>query len=227
MDSNRIINNKSISFKNILYTPTNVSLYMHYHKHLAHDFIYKQNINLFKAPKIEKIVLNMTDKTIVKYKKHIIPAMNSLEIISGQKLKQTCARKSISTFKIRKKQIIGCKVDLRKTQMFCFLEKLVTIILPRVINTGLQKSSGKTSKPLLFSLPCTAKSLHGSQLNKCNLQSHVSWSYGLANLYNFPELNNYFEYYSNIKGIDITLVITNQAKLDSQLPISFFQIPIK
>ena len=67
MDSNRIINNKSIFFKNILYTPTNVSLYMHYHKHLAHDFIYKQNINLFKAPKTEKIVLNMTDKTIVKY----------------------------------------------------------------------------------------------------------------------------------------------------------------
>ncbi len=44
-------------------------------------------INLFKAPKIEKIVLNMTDKTIVKNNKHIIPAMNSLDIFSGQKLK--------------------------------------------------------------------------------------------------------------------------------------------
>ena len=203
--SNSPYNNQSISFKNILYTPTNASTryYMHYHKHLAHDFIYKQNSNLFKAPKIEKIVLNMTDKTIVKNKKHIIPAMNSLEIISGQKLKPTCARKSISTFKLRKKQIIGCKVDLRKTQMFCFLEKLVTIILPRVRNTGIQKTQG-----------CS------------NLQSHGNL--GLANILNFPELNKFFEYYSNIKGIDVTLVITskNQAKCNSQLPLSFFQIPI-
>lgn len=169
-------------------------------------FIYKQNIkNLFNVPKIEKIVLNTTQKDIVNDRKHVISAMCALEIITGQKLIPTFAHKSISLFKIRKKQTMGCKLDLRKMQMFNFFEKLITIILPRI------------------------RAFDGVQKNRLDSYGHLN--IGLINIVSFPELENYFEYFSNIKKVDITIVLqsknTKNWKLQTLSTISGLQIPIK
>ena len=170
----------------------NNRFYTHYKETISYDLILKKNIeNILEIPKLEKIILNTTSKVVVYDKKFIIPGLIALEIISGQKQKTTAAHKSISGFKLRENQIIGCKVDLRGELMFHFLEKLITIVLPRVRNF----------RGILF------KFFDG----KGNL------NLGLSSLLIFPELENYFEYFEFIRGINITLVTSN-----NQLKPNFF-----
>ena len=170
----------------------NNRFYIHYKQTISYDLILKKNIeNIFEIPKLEKIILNTTSKVIVHDKKYIIPGLIALEIISGQKQKTTAAHKSISGFKLRENQIIGCKVDLRGELMFHFLEKLITIVLPRIRNF----------RGIFF------KFFDG----KGNL------NLGLSSLLIFPELENYFEYFEFIRGINITLVTSN-----NQLKPDFF-----
>ena len=162
----------------------NNRFYTHYKETISYDLILKKNIeNILEIPKLEKIILNTTSKVIAHDKKYIIPGLIALEIISGQKQKTTAAHKSISGFKLRENQIIGCKVDLRGELMFHFLEKLITIVLPRVRNF----------RGIFF------KFFDG----KGNL------NLGLSSLLIFPELENYFEYFEFIRGINITLVTSN------------------
>ena len=78
-----------------------------------------------------KIVLSFTSKSVVQEKRKILSALLALEMISGQKGKTTCARRSIAAFKLREKTLIGCKVTLRGGSMYQFLERLITIVLPR------------------------------------------------------------------------------------------------
>lgn len=162
----------------------NNRFYTHYKETISYDLILKKNIeNILEIPKLEKIILNTTSKVIAHDKKYIIPGLIALEIISGQKQKTTAAHKSISGFKLRENQIIGCKVDLRGELMFHFLEKLITIVLPRIRNF----------RGIFF------KFFDG----KGNL------NLGLSSLLIFPELENYFEYFEFIRGINITLVTSN------------------
>ena len=83
-------------------------------------------------PKIEKVVLNMGVGEAVNDTKKVTSAANDLALIAGQKAIVTRARKAISTFKVRENMPIGAKVTLRKTRMYEFLDRLVTIALPRV-----------------------------------------------------------------------------------------------
>lgn len=191
--------------KNLL---INNRYYIHYKKNVCLDLIYKQNLkNTFEIPKIEKITLNATYKTIVNDKKFIIPALSSLQLISGQNSKWTTAHKSIAGFKLRKKQIIGCKTNLRNLFMYNFLEKLITIILPRLKHF---------------------KGIHSHKI------LHIS--IGIPEIVVFFELENYFEFFQLLKGLDIT-ISTNLRKTTnshfyklSKSPISVFlsafQIPI-
>lgn len=186
--------------------------YTHYKKNVCLDLIYKQNLtNIFEIPKIKKITLNLTYKTIANDKKSIIPALVSLQLISGQKLKWTIAHKSIAGFKIRKNQIIGCKADLRNIFMYNFLGKLITIILPRI------------------------RHFNGIKINYLHETAHLS--IGIPEILVFFELENYFEFFEFLKGLDITIVTNvrkakklNFSKLSSS-PISIFlsafQFPIK
>jgi large subunit ribosomal protein L5 len=105
----------------------------HYEKEiipaLVKEFGYK---NAMEVPKIEKIVLNMGVGEAVNDTKKVTTAANDLALIAGQKPVITRARKAISTFKVRENMPIGAKVTLRKTRMYEFLDRLVTIALPRV-----------------------------------------------------------------------------------------------
>ena len=92
---------------------------------------YKYN-NVMEVPKLEKIVVNMGCGDATTNSKLLEAAMKDLEIITGQKPVATKAKKSIAGFKLRECQAIGCKVTLRGENMYNFLDKLISITLPRV-----------------------------------------------------------------------------------------------
>ena len=84
------------------------------------------------VPKIEKIVVNMGVRDSLQNSKLLEAAVSHLEAITGQKAVTTKAKKSIASFKLREGQTIGCKVTLRGEKMYNFLDKLISISLPRV-----------------------------------------------------------------------------------------------
>mgnify|MGYP004539958273 CR=1 FL=1 len=96
---------------------------------LQNKFAYKSSMQI---PKIEKIVINMGVGDAVANSKVLDDAVEELTIISGQKPIVTKAKKSIANFKLREGMPIGCKVTLRGERMYQFLDKLVSIALPRV-----------------------------------------------------------------------------------------------
>jgi large subunit ribosomal protein L5 len=98
-------------------------------KKLIEQFGYK---NAMEVPKLDKIVLNMGIGEATADSKLVPVAAGELEKIAGQKVVITKARKAIATFKIRENLAIGAKVTLRKTRMYEFLDRLITIALPRV-----------------------------------------------------------------------------------------------
>lgn len=96
---------------------------------LMEKFGYK---NVMEVPKIEKIVINMGVGEAKENPKVLEAAVNDLTIITGQKPVLTRAKKSIANFKIRENMPIGCKVTLRKANMYEFADKLMNVALPRV-----------------------------------------------------------------------------------------------
>ena len=88
--------------------------------------------NIMEVPKLEKIVINMGVGEAKDNQKVLESAVNDLTLIAGQKPVLTRAKKSVANFKIRENMPLGCKVTLRKSQMFEFADKLMSIALPRV-----------------------------------------------------------------------------------------------
>ena len=96
---------------------------------MMEKFEYK---NIMQVPKIEKVVINMGVGEAKDNPKVLESAVSDLQIIAGQKPVLTRAKKSVANFKIRENMALGCKVTLRKTNMYEFVDKLVSIALPRV-----------------------------------------------------------------------------------------------
>ncbi len=88
--------------------------------------------SIMQVPKVEKIVINMGVGDAIANPKMLEDAINELTLVAGQKPVITKAKKSIANFKLRDGMQIGCKVTLRQQRMYDFLEKLITIALPRV-----------------------------------------------------------------------------------------------
>ena len=104
-----------------------------YVKTIVSDLMSKHNYkNVMEVPKLEKIVVNIGCGDATTNSKLLEAAMKDLEIITGQKPVATKAKKSIAGFKLREGQAIGCKVTLRGENMYNFLDKLISITLPRV-----------------------------------------------------------------------------------------------
>ena len=89
-------------------------------------------MNPMQAPRLDKIVLNMGVGEGVTDRKKVEAAAKDLALIAGQKTVITKAKKSIATYKLRDGMTIGCKVTLRRDRMYEFLDRLITIALPRV-----------------------------------------------------------------------------------------------
>src|SRR5436305_9734574 len=150
---------------------------------LVKEFGYK---NKLEVPKLDKIVLNMGVGEAVNDTKKVTSAANDLALIAGQKPIVTRARKAISTFKVRENMPIGAKVTLRKTRMYEFLDRLVTIALPRVRDfRGLDP-----------------KSFDGRGNYALGIKEHII----------FPEID--YDKAADIWGMDITVCTT--AKTDDE-----------
>ncbi|MEO0465685.1 MAG: 50S ribosomal protein L5 [Pseudomonadota bacterium] len=136
--------------------------------------------NPMMMPQLDKVVLNMGVGEAVSDSKKIKQAVAELELIAGQKPVTTKARKSIAGFKLRDGMAIGCKVTLRRDRMFEFLDRLVTIALPRV----------KDFRGL------NSKSFDGSGNYAMGMKEHIV----------FPEIN--YDQVETIRGMDIIVCTT-------------------
>ena len=152
-------------------------------KAMTDKFGYK---NALEVPKIEKIVLNMGVGEATQDKKKVEQAAAEMEKISGQKPVVTKAKKSIAQFKLREGMPIGCKVTLRRDRMFEFLDRLVTIALPRV------------------------RDFRG--LNPKSFDGRGNYAMGLKEQIVFPEIN--YDQIDKVRGMDV--IVTTTAKTDEE-----------
>ncbi|MED7788354.1 50S ribosomal protein L5 [Francisella sp. 19X1-34] len=159
----------------------------HYQKELVAKLRDELNVdNIMEVPSIEKITLNMGVGDAAKDKKIMTFALNDLTAIAGQKPVVTKSKKSIAGFKIRDGWPIGCKVTLRGERMYEFLDRLITIAIPRIRDfRGL-----------------SAKSFDG----------RGNYSLGMREQISFPEID--YDKVDSIRGLDIS--ITTTAKNDDQ-----------
>ena len=141
---------------------------------------------IMMAPRLEKIVSNMGVGDATQNCKALDDAVNDLTIIAGQHPVVTKAKKSIATFKVREGQAIGCKVTLRGQRMYEFLDKLVSIALPRVRDfRGISKNA---------------------------FDGHGNYTLGVKEQLIFPEID--YDKVAKIRGMDIVFVTT--AKSDKE-----------
>ncbi len=163
---------------------------------LNEQFGYK---NIMMTPTLEKIVINMGLGDAVNDKKVIDSAVEDLMRIAGQKPVVTKARKSISNFKLREGMAIGAKVTLRKDRMYEFLDRLITVALPRVRDfRGLY-----------------AKSFDG----------HGNYSMGLKEHIVFPEVD--YDKVDKIRGMDIVVCTTARNDTEARALLKEFNFPFR
>ena len=163
-------------------------------KKLAAQFGYTSRL---QVPVLEKIVINMGIGEGVNDRKKVESAAGDLGLISGQKVVITKARKSIATYKLRDGQPIGCKVTLRKTRMYEFLDRLVNIALPRVRDfRGL-----------------SPKSFDGRGNYTLGIKEHIV----------FPEID--YDKTAEIWGMDITVCTTARTDEEARALLTAFNFP--
>ena len=163
---------------------------------LMKQFGYK---SIMEVPRIEKITLNMGVGEAVADKKVMEHAVGDLQKIAGQKPVVTVARKSIAGFKIRDNYPVGCKVTLRRERMFEFLDRLVTIALPRV--RDFRGVSGK--------------SFDGSG----------NYNMGVREQIIFPEIE--YDKIDALRGLNITITTTAKTDEEAKASLSLFKFPFK
>jgi large subunit ribosomal protein L5 len=134
--------------------------------------------NILSLPRMRKIVINMGVGRAITEKKFIEEAVEAMKTIAGQKPVVTRARLSVAGFKLREGQAVGCKVTLRGKRMYEFLDRLVSLALPRV------------------------RDFRG--LNPEGFDGNGNYSLGLTEQLVFPELNP--DKYTNVQGMHVTLV---------------------
>ncbi len=166
------------------YTPRSKTLYDEtIVKAMTEKFGYK---NHMEVPRIEKIVLNMGVGEATQDKKKVTTAAEEMELIAGQKPVITKAKKSIATFKLREGMPIGVKVTLRRERMYEFLDRLVTVAMPRI------------------------RDFRG--LNPKSFDGRGNYAFGIKEQLIFPEIN--YDRIEKVRGMDI--IVTTSANTDDE-----------
>jgi large subunit ribosomal protein L5 len=155
--------------------------------------------NPMQVPKLEKIVINMGVGEAAADQKKLDAAVAELALISGQKPVKTIAKKAIAGFKIREGLPIGCKVTLRKTRMYEFLDRLVTIALPRV--RDFRGIAGK------------------------GFDGRGNFAMGLKEQIVFPEI--VYDKVDQIRGMDIQFVTSAETDAEAKALLKKFDIPFQ
>ena len=171
-----------------------------YQKQVVQQLITKFNYkNKFSVPKLQKIVVNMGVGRAVDNKKLIEEATKHLAIVTCQKPLVTVAKKAISGFKLRKGQAIGCKVTLRGKRMFEFLDRLISIVLPRIRDF-------RGISPKAF-------------------DGRGNYTLGLTEQIVFPEIS--IESVEFVQGMDITMVISGNSNEQSCELLKLLGMPFR
>jgi len=163
---------------------------------LIEQFGYK---NPLEVPTIEKIVLNMGVGEAVNDTKKVTSAASDLSLIAGQKPVVTRARKAISTFKVRENMPIGAKVTLRKTRMYEFLDRLITVALPRV------------------------RDFRG--LNPKSFDGRGNYALGIKEHIVFPEID--YDKAESILGMDVIVCTTAKTDDEARALLKAFNFPFR
>ena len=153
--------------------------------------------NIMEIPKMEKIVINMGVGEAKENQKVLESAVNDLTLIAGQKPILTRAKKSVANFKIREEMPLGCKVTLRKAQMFEFADKLMSIALPRV-----RDFRGVSSKAF---------------------DGRGNYSLGIKEQLIFPEIE--YDKIDKVRGMDIIFVTTANTDEEARELLKFLGMP--
>jgi large subunit ribosomal protein L5 len=161
---------------------------------LMQEFGYK---NPMQAPRLEKIVVNMGVGEAVQDSKKAEAAANDLSAITGQHPVITRAKRSIATFKLRKGMPIGCKVTLRGQRMYEFLDRLITVALPRV--RDFRGISGKS------------------------FDGRGNFALGLKEQIVFPEID--YDRVDAVRGMDIVVVTTARSDREAKALLKAFDMP--
>ena len=163
-------------------------------KAMTEKFGYK---NRLEVPRLEKIVVNMGVGEATQDKKKVEQAAAEMQLIAGQKPVITKAKKSIAQFKLREGMPIGCKVTLRRDRMFEFLDRLVTIALPRV------------------------RDFRG--LNPRSFDGRGNYAMGLKEQIVFPEIN--YDQIDKVRGMDIIVTTTARTDEEARELLRLFNFP--
>ncbi len=163
---------------------------------LTERFDYKSPM---QVPKIEKITLNMGVGEAVADKKILQNALDDLQKISGQKPIITISKKSIAGFKIRDGMPIGCKVTLRRDRMYEFLDRLITIAIPRI------------------------RDFRG--LNGKSFDGRGNYSMGVKEQIIFPEID--FDKVDAVRGLDITITTSARSDQEARALLEQFKFPFR
>jgi large subunit ribosomal protein L5 len=161
---------------------------------LMSEFGYK---NPMEVPKLDKIVINMGVGEAVADSKKIESAVRDLTMIAGQKPVVTRAKKSIATFKVRENMPLGCKVTLRGERMYEFLDRLITIALPRV------------------------RDFRG--VNGKSFDGRGNYALGLKEQLVFPEID--YDKIDAVRGMDIVICTTAKTDQEAKALLKGFQMP--
>ena len=156
--------------------------------------------NPMQVPKLQKIVINMGVGEATGDQKKLDAAVGELALISGQRPVKTVAKKAIAGFKIRKGLPIGCKVTLRKARMYEFLDRLVTIALPRV------------------------RDFRGIPGNK-GFDGRGNFAMGMKEQIVFPEI--VYDKVDQIRGMDIVFVTSARNDAEAKALLKQFYIPFQ
>ncbi len=165
-------------------------------KDLMKEFGYK---SLLQVPRIEKITLNMGVGEAVADKKVLDNALADLEKIAGQKPLATKSRKAIASFKLREGMPIGCKVTLRGTRMYEFLDRLVTIAIPRIRD--------------FRGIP--GKSFDG----------RGNFNFGIKEQIIFPEIE--YDKIDALRGMNITITTNAKSDAEARALLAAFKFPFR
>jgi large subunit ribosomal protein L5 len=153
--------------------------------------------NRLQVPRLEKIVINMGVGEATQDKKKVEQAAAEMEAIAGQKPVITKAKKSIAQFKLREGMPIGCKVTLRRDRMYEFLDRLVTIALPRV------------------------RDFRG--LNPRSFDGRGNYAMGLKEQIVFPEIN--YDQIDKVRGMDVIITTTANTDEEARELLRLFNFP--
>ena len=169
-----------------------------YNKEIAPAMKEKFNYSsVMQIPKLEKIVLNMGVGEVRENAKALESAIRDMEMITGQKAIVTKAKKAIATFKIRQGMNIGCKVTLRGEKMYTFLDKFISVALPRV------------------------RDFRG--INPNSFDGRGNYSMGVKEQLIFPEIE--YDKVDKIRGMDIIFVTTAKTDVEAKELLTMFGMP--